>query len=137
MYLLRSGLRICRILIHNATLTSRRDTGRLGWGVDRTVCLPFNMPPICQFANLPIYQHINNLPKIGRYNWGIYMRLITLTLWTEALANIIINAESIHSIMPDDESEGSIVEYGGSNSAAEVRESVADILSLLDDICAD
>ena len=65
------------------------------------------------------------------------MRLITLTLWTEALANIIINVESIHSIMPDDESEGSIVEYGGSNSAAEVRESVADILSLLDDICAD
>ncbi len=63
------------------------------------------------------------------------MRLITLTLWTDPHTNIIINTESIHAIMPDDENEGSVVEYGDSDAA--VRESVADILSLIDDICGE
>lgn len=121
-------------------MTSRRDTGRLGWGVDRKVCLPFNMPPISNLKLMPpIRQHTNTSTSyqiLVDINGG-RMKLITLTLWTETLANIIINAESIHAIMPDDESEGSLVEYGGSDSAAEVRESVADILSLLDDICGE
>jgi hypothetical protein len=57
-------------------------------------------------------------------------------MWGEDSSTIILNVYSIAAIMSDDANEGSVIEYSH-GLTVEVRESKADIVAIIDDICSD